>query len=868
MADNMLLNPYFAADADEDGLADGWEFAPGGARDKMEVSFARERLDTGRFAQRIMCTRFEGGHVMICQLGSVKVIEGRWYECSLRYRGENLDVASVGLHDTNGWRHLGLWKSFSPRRYWRTLRVRFQADHTAAETTRFQIWFTSTGTLWIADVSIREVPAPPPANVIPDVGHKNLLPNAGFEALGGWGMAHFWTYGWNVAPHKGLEGSHCAAIVWRPDDPKLGYYFDYFDPVERPLDKPFLHTLGYIPIKPSQIYTLSVYMRANKAGVPAILAFRGPGMWGEKKIKLTTEWERYSLTAKASGELVVPQIGPDFAWPENKEFAGCVTYLDNAQLEAAAEPTEFSMRPLEIFAPPIWQPCIHIAPQNISLEPEIVSATMGNAILEAVVTGLSDETVGKYKQNIVLKPGLNTCPISLRVPGPGYYRVRLSVRTPSQRAETSVRSLVFLPPPTASSPFGLNHAYAYEGQLELAKQIGILWVRDWSLKWEHVEPQKGQFTFEKADFQINRPLKIGMNVLCMFPFPSSEWASTAPAELKTSDYPGNRIRQAYAPQNPRDLENYVAHCVARYKSRIRHWEVFNESIFTNYSLPHSAGYKPEDYVPLLQHVWQGCKQTDPSCFVIGGYSAPPHMLELYKPMFTSGGLRFCDAVSIHWYPGEAPEGISASLQRLQDLMRAQGSEKPLWMTEFAYYADDDPDPIKRGWPSFVESEWLQAVWNMRACVLMLANGVEKIFYHIWPTRLNSDIGSLIFFEYAGAPRKIAATQAALSYFLGEKPRCVYRAPHFEEDKHLYLFASPPYLKQPGRQLTYVAVVWAEGEASAGKAISGARYFNCGGTPLTGKSIPIGEAPLFALLTAPSATAAARELQKSLHTKDD
>lgn len=96
-------------------------------------------------------------------------------------------------------------------------------------------------------------------------------------------MANFWTYGWNVAPQKGMGSSHCAAIVWRPDDPKLGYYFDYFDPVERPLDKPFLQTIGYIPIKPGQTYTLSVYMRANKAGAPAILAFRGARDVGRKK---------------------------------------------------------------------------------------------------------------------------------------------------------------------------------------------------------------------------------------------------------------------------------------------------------------------------------------------------------------------------------------------------------------------------------------------------------------------------------------------------------------------------------------------------------------------------------------------------------
>jgi len=45
--------------------------------------------------------------------------------------------------------------------------------------------------------------------------------------------------------------------------------------------------------------------------------------------------------------------------------------------------------------------------------------------------------------------------------------------------------------------------------------------------------------------------------------------------------------------------------------------------------------------------------------------------------------------------GEEEHPVSAG----EDLMREHGGVKPMWMTEYAYYADDDPDPIPRGWPN-------------------------------------------------------------------------------------------------------------------------------------------------------------------------
>lgn len=862
---SMLPNGNFVGDEDGDGLADHWSYSSGASADKLDVSFGLEEIGPGRFAQRITCTRHEDGHAMLCQVGALAVKQGEWYEVKLRAKGEDLRSASVALHDTDGWKQCGLWRQMSLGKRWREFGFKFEADHDCHETSRFQIWFSSTGTLWVSDVSFVPVAKPPPANIIPDVGHKNLLPNAGFEALGAWGMVNYWTYGWSVAEGRGLDGSNCAAIKWEPDDAEMGYYFDYFEMVERPLVEPYLQAIGYVPLKPGETYTLSASMRCDREGAPAMLGLRGPGAWCDEKVKLSTEWQRFSVSCKAKGDMALVQVGPEFTEEGAEGFGGCTVYIDNAQLEQGGEATQLETRPLEVLVPHWCQARPPGLPAAFRLTPTIISQEAGDAHLKLSVLDFNDAEVATAARDVALKAGANSVPIPVELPGPGFYRVKAQAQFKGHTAEGSARGALCLQTPEATdTAFGMNHAYAYNGFLRLAKQIGISWVRDWSLKWEHVETERGTFTFDKTDFQIQRPQRLGMNVLCMFPFPSAEWSSTAPEELHKTAYPANRIRQAFAPKDPKDLERYVFECVKRYKDQIRVWEVFNESIFTSYSLPKKHGYKPEDYVPLLKAVYEGCKEAGPNCRVMGGYSAlPGHHLQLYETMFREGGLKYCDLVSLHSYPGGPPEYLDESLKNLNALMDENGGRKPTWMTEYAYYADDDADPIKRSWPRMLESERQQACWNTRACVIMLANGVQKVFYHIWPTHLNRDSGARIFFEYAGAPRKIAVTQAAMAYFLGSKPVLLKQIEGVGEDAFGYMFEAPEHLRKAGEQDCCITVLWLAYDRGEITGPEGAECFDICGRRLKGDRVPIGEAPVYILTRGLTSEIVAEGMRKAL-----
>lgn len=227
---------------------------------------------------------------------------------------------------------------------------------------------------------------------------------------------------------------------------------------------------------------------------------------------------------------------------------------------------------------------------------------------------------------------------------------------------------------------------------------------------------------------------------------------------------------------------------------------------------------------------------------MGGYSAPPVMAELNEGFVKAGGLQYCDLYSVHNYPGGAPESMQQDFDKLNALMDANGGRKPMWMTEFAYYADDDPDPITRGWPNLLESEYLQACYNTRACAIMLASGVEKVFYHIWPSTLNQDSGAVLFFEYGSEPRKVAATQAAMAWLLGPRPVFVDRVTLENDDVFGYVFKAPDYLQVKGKE-TCVAMVWSRFDRLPLSRLAQVEYYDIGGKKVEGK-LQLSEAPMY------------------------
>jgi hypothetical protein len=244
--------------------------------------------------------------------------------------------------------------------------------------------------------------------------------------------------------------------------------------------------------------------------------------------------------------------------------------------------------------------------------------------------------------------------------------------------------------------------------------------------------------------------------------------------------------------------------VAHYKDRVHYWQAFNEPLQTGYSLPMHAGYKVEDYVKYVEAFVEAARRSDPQCKILGGFVGG----QLPKEFIALWGLKPIDILTLHGYPGMTPpEYIESVLLPLAAAMREQGACRPIWFTEFAYYADDDCwiEPFHVfvhfyfGGGRHLASERVQAKYLVRIAVTMFAHGVEKIFFHAGTgSAINHGNLWTMFLRYGCEPFRNYPTQAVMAKLL--TPDCKFIKK---------LLADQPlkaYLFGDGKQT--VAVIWA------------------------------------------------------------
>lgn len=160
---SILKNGNFGTDTNGDGLADEWEFGSGA---KGAVCSREQLSDTnGGWAQVIsvppVSSETKPSEVMIYQ-HNIPIKGGQWYRLSLRTRATDLTTRNVTftVQNTANWQPLFDYKNFEPKAEWQTFSFDLQAKETAINGTKFQIWFTGTGKLWLANVRLEPISDP------------------------------------------------------------------------------------------------------------------------------------------------------------------------------------------------------------------------------------------------------------------------------------------------------------------------------------------------------------------------------------------------------------------------------------------------------------------------------------------------------------------------------------------------------------------------------------------------------------------------------------------------------------------------------------------------------------------------------------
>ena len=867
--ENIVANGSFE---EADGSAPRAWTAAGGSDVKQTLTTGAGHA--GNRSARLECSAISpgksDGHAMLAQLGTIGLAKERWYvfSCWLRAEGLRSRQVHLALKNTRTWDDEGLSAEIVTRPAWRKFEHSFKASRDLdPKDSRLQFWFAETGTLWVDDVSLTYGSEPHPVftRTISRGASSNLLPNGSFEAgPDGWtSMGE--TTGWGnltglygqVQEGGAFHGGKCLKI-------ELGTgltpvtYFDYFNPARVEQRAPLAANLGWIQAERGKWYVLSAWMRADRDRVPALMKVIqcDPASWqreAEKAVELSREWKRYELAVTAEATSLFVALGPDL---RKYRGSGARVWLDAVQVEEGRNAGAFVPRePVEIGVttglfgnvlpagkPPILRVCGY-------------NGTDAEASVR--LTGTARDFFGNSSPLPALTLSIprrgsaaGPWPVQSAVRGKGHFRLEIAWETGGRRHRRDLTLAVLDSDSPADSPFGVNHAPANAELSGLMRRAGVAWARDWSLKWQDVEPRPGAFTFEVTDPQIDRLAALGFKTVCLLPpFPSSNWASSAPAGTDTSGYPGVRRLMSYAPKDPALLARFIGKTIEHYRDRVKVWEFLNEPVYTDYSLPGpgqrvpGAAYTIRDYASLLAVAYTAMKKADPACRVVAGIGCGPG--GLVSEFIEAGGLNLCDALNLHIYPSLArPESFIEPMTALRRDMEKRGRPKPVWVTEYSYYgADEKPwepfvgDPNDWAGTRLLEDEKQAADFSVRFAVVMIAGGAEKIFYHSGASAgPNVEPLECCLIGAEGRPRKACAAQSEMARRLGSRPKFVRRI-----DTPCYAFL---FKTDSGSLIA----AWSDGEETAGAKVGfvgpAVAAFDIMGNPLAPGSHDLGDSPVY------------------------
>jgi hypothetical protein len=432
-------------------------------------------------------------------------------------------------------------------------------------------------------------------------------------------------------------------------------------------------------------------------------------------------------------------------------------------------------------------------------------------------------------------------------------------KTASAGFETTVlrvRSPRHLTEDAPDSPFGV-HVMASRSHLEMAKRIGLNWVRlhDAGLEyigWNFLETLPGKWQFRDAE--INRYRKNHLMILGE--------AGTAPAWASNLSKFGPHdpyFDRFYQPNNLEDFAAY-AHVVGlRYQNQITYWDVWNEpwnhpwwAVSYNPQLSGEAAYQTSehpqrDFANLTKTAFTTMKAIntseqvggiasttgDPAAYAFGG-------TEWTRGVMEAGGINSADMITYHdyfsgtsLYPQDPVEaGLHTALGPLLD--SAGKAPRPIWMTE----GSPVPGVMKTGFYHYSLPLPLPEDFDntgdlvCRYVTSLLVQGVQKVFLysmHGYGYMEMAPQWSILTVQ-DGSPHPSGAAFANMAYWLEDTK--------FQERVSLsdsvggYIFA--------GKSHTVIVFAMRQGEAGSYTlpAHDGMQYYDLYGNPLVaGTSVP-------------------------------
>ncbi len=263
------------------------------------------------------------------------------------------------------------------------------------------------------------------------------------------------------------------------------------------------------------------------------------------------------------------------------------------------------------------------------------------------------------------------------------------------------------------SPFGVNvfleqevEPVKREQAMQLAAQAGFRWLRQ-EFTWEDIEVHgKGDFedrrheparsAWDKYDHIVSLAEQYDLQLIVRI--------SNPPAWSRAE---GNDAGSYAPPDSYRDLADFAGAVAARYRGRVRYYQLWNEpNIYPEWG---NATIDPEAYVELLKAGAESIRAVDPDAVIIAGALAATVDMDgttvpgrsfsdllFLQRMYDAGAAPYFDVMATQGYglwSGPTDRRMHPRVmnfgrpQFIRDLMVANGdAHKPIWISEMNWNA--------------------------------------------------------------------------------------------------------------------------------------------------------------------------------------
>lgn len=268
--------------------------------------------------------------------------------------------------------------------------------------------------------------------------------------------------------------------------------------------------------------------------------------------------------------------------------------------------------------------------------------------------------------------------------------------------------------PTATIPdsyFGLHiHHLTYPVPTTPWPSVPVPTWRLWdaAVRWPDLEPNKGQWQFERLDHYVAAAQEHRTSVLLplgMTPL----WAAARP-------------QITAGPKNVDDWRAFVKAVVSRYKGRIQAYEIWNEP-----NLPDFWTGTTDEMLILTKEASEIIRSLDPQAIIVSPSATADFGIPWIVEFLKKGGGQYVDVIGYHFYVNpntKSPEEMLPVIHRVREVLAENGvASKPLWNTE-------------TGWlvPAQFPSEEVAAGFLARAYILAWAAGVQRFYWYAWDNR--------------------------------------------------------------------------------------------------------------------------------------